>query len=135
MAEVRRFEERDLPGVLRLCVAEGWPSLPQDPARAMRVLTAPGVTTVVADDGDGVIGFAQMFSDGEIQAFLTSIAVDAGARGRGIGRALVDEALRLAGGDRIDLLSEDDATGFYESFPHRRKPGFRLYPFYEEEGN
>lgn len=43
--------------------------------------------------------------------------------------------LRRAGGDRIDLLSEDDAAGFYESFPHRRKPGFRLYPFYEEEGN
>ena len=135
MADVRRFEKGDLDGVLRLCLAEGWPSLPEDPARAVRVLTAPGVTTVVAVEDGGIIGFAQLFSDGEIQAFLTSIAVDVAARGRGIGRALVDAALRLAGGDRIDLLSEDDAVGFYESFPHRRKPGFRLYPFYEDEGN
>ena len=135
MAGVHRFEEGHLEGVLRLCVAEGWPSLPEDPARAVRVLTAPGVTTVVAVEGGAVVGFAQLFSDGEIQAFLTSIAVDVTARGRGIGRALVEAALRLAGGDRIDLLSEDDAVGFYESFPHRRKPGFRLYPFYEDEGN
>ena len=135
MADVRRFEQGDLDGLLRLCTAEGWPSLPEDPARAVRVLTAPGVTTMVAVEGEVVVGFAQLFSDGEIQAFLTSIAVDAGARGRGIGRALVEAALRAAGGDRVDLLSEDDAVGFYESFPHRRKPGFRLYPFYEEDGN
>jgi ribosomal protein S18 acetylase RimI-like enzyme len=135
VAEVRRFEEGHLDGVLRLCVAEGWPSLPEDPARAVRVLTAPGVTTIVAVEGEVVVGFAQLFSDGEIQAFLTSIAVEAGARGQGVGRALVEAGLRWAGGDRIDLLSEDDAVGFYESFPHRRKPGFRLYPFYEDEGN
>jgi ribosomal protein S18 acetylase RimI-like enzyme len=127
---IRRFEQRDLDGVLALCRAEGWPSLPDDPARAARVLTAPGVTTVVALDGEHVVGFAQLFSDGEIQAFLTSIAVDATQRSRGIGRVLVTEALVLAGGERIDLLSEEGATGFYEQFPHFRKPGFRLYPFH-----
>jgi predicted N-acetyltransferase YhbS len=51
-------------------------------------------------------------------------------RGQGLGRALVEEALRAAGGERIDLLSEAGAVGFYEAFPHQRKPGFRLYPFY-----
>ena len=50
-------------------MAEGWPSLPDDPARALRILTAPGVTTVVAVIQGEVIGFAELFSDGEIQDF------------------------------------------------------------------
>jgi ribosomal protein S18 acetylase RimI-like enzyme len=130
MPEVVAFAIEHLDGVLDLCRAENWPSLPEDPERAVRILTAPGVTTVVALDGGTVVGFAELFSDGEVQAFLTSIAVAATERGRGIGKALVEQALRLAGGDRIDLLSEDAAVPFYESFPHFRKPGFRLYPFY-----
>ena len=98
----------------------------------MRVLTAPGVTTVVAHEQGQVIGFAEIFSDGEIQAYLAAMAVAEARRGEGIGRALVNEALRLAGGERIDVLSEDDALGFYETFPHLGKPGVRLYPLYDE---
>lgn len=129
--DIRLFLVEHLPGVLRLCEAEGWPSLPEDPQRARRVLTAPGVTTVVSLDRDDVIGFAQLLSDGEIQTFLASLVVARSQRGRGLGRALVEEALRAAGGQRVDLLSENAAVGFYESFPHQRKPGFRLHPFYE----
>ena len=98
------------------------------------MLTAPGVTTVIALDNGRVVGFAQLFSDGELQAFLANLAVDEGFRGRGTGRALVTQALRLAGGERIDLLSEDNAEGFYERFPNFRKSGFRLYPFHDENG-
>jgi ribosomal protein S18 acetylase RimI-like enzyme len=128
--EIVPFLEEHLRGVIRLCIAERWPSFPGDPERALRVLTAPGVTTVIARDDGEVVGFAQLFSDGELQAFLATLAVDERFRGRGIGRALVSEALRLAGGERIDLLSEDEAVGFYESFPNFKKPGFRLYPFH-----
>ncbi len=63
------------------------------------------------------------------------MAVDPARRGEGIGRALVNEALRLAGGERVDLLSEDDAIGFYRGFPHFQKTGFRLYPFHESALN
>ncbi len=131
MVVIEPFSADHLDGVLQLCEAEGWPSFPADPARALRVLTAPGVTTVVALDGTAVVGFAEMFSDGELEAFLSNLAVDHAYRSRGIGHELVVEALRLAGGDRIDLLSEDGAAGFYEKFPHFKKPGFRLYPFYD----
>lgn len=106
--QMARFTPEHLDGVLRLCVAEGWPSFPQDPERAARALTAPGVTTVVALDEQTVVGFAQLFSDGEIQAFLALIAVDSTFRGSGTGRALVTEALRLGGGERVDLLGEDE---------------------------
>jgi ribosomal protein S18 acetylase RimI-like enzyme len=95
------------------------------------VLTAPGVTTIVAAESQEVIGFAQLFSDGELQAYLATIAVKQPRRGGGIGQSLITEALRLAGGQRIDLLSEEASTGFYQTFPHVKKPGFRLYPFYD----
>ena len=81
----------------------------------------------MALDERDVVSFAQLFSDGEIQAFLALVVVDARFRGRGIGRALVTEALRMSGGERVDLLSEDDAAGFYQAFPHFWKSGFRLY--------
>lgn len=126
------FESGHLDGVIRLCEHQGWPSFAADPERALRVLTAPGVTTVVAVDRMGqVVGFAEMFSDGEIQAYLATLAVDESHRGSGIGSSLVREALRRAGAQRIDLLSEPDAIPFYERLPHSEKPGFRLYPFHE----
>ena len=131
MAEIRRFIRGDLDGIIRLSEAEGWPSFGEDRERAVRVLTAPGVTTVVAVDDGVVVGYAQLFSDGELQAFLASLAVAADARRTGLGRQLVTEALLLAGGERVDLLSEDDAAEFYRAFPHFEKPGFRLYPFYQ----
>jgi ribosomal protein S18 acetylase RimI-like enzyme len=130
MVEIVPFVEEHLDGVIRLCVAEGWPSFPDDLERAIRVLTAPGVTTVIALDNGEVVGFAELFSDGELQAFLANLAVDGRFRGQGTGRALVIEALRLAGGERIDLLSEDEAVEFYGSFPNFQEPGFRLYPFH-----
>ncbi len=127
MPTVRPFAPEHLDGVLALCVAEDWPSFPEDPARASRALTAPGVTTVVATEGAAVIGFAQLLSDGEIQAHLSLIAVSAEHRRKGVALAMLQEALRRAGGIRIDLIT-DTAPGFYEALPHRRLDGFRIYP-------
>jgi ribosomal protein S18 acetylase RimI-like enzyme len=129
---IERFSGDDLGGVLALCRAEGWPSLPEDPARALRALTAPGVTTIVARDEHRVIGLAPLLSDGEIQAYLATLAVDAAHRRAGIGRRLVEAAVALAGGARVDLLAEDAATEFYDRLPHKRLPGFRLYPPLDE---
>lgn len=125
--DIRRYASADLPGVLRLCALENWPSFPEDPARADRALTAPGVTTMVGVEDGVVAGFAQLLSDGEIQAHLSLIAVDPAYRRRGLGRDLIVLALREAGGLRIDLIS-DTAEDFYASFPHFRLAGFRLYP-------
>jgi len=127
--QVRRYENGDLPGILRLCEAEVWPTFAEDPARAHRVLTAPGVTTMVAVEGDRLIGFAQLQSDGEIQAHLSVIVVDVTCRGRGIGRELIAAALQEAGGLRVDLVT-DTAEGFYDRLPRFRLSGFRLYPSY-----
>jgi ribosomal protein S18 acetylase RimI-like enzyme len=127
MAEVRRFQPGDVEGVIELCAAEGWPSFPEDPARALRALTAPGVTTVVADEAGRVVGFAQLLSDGEIQAHLSLIAVHPDARRHGLARQLLRLALAEAGGIRIDLIT-DTAPEFYAALPHRRLDGFRIWP-------
>lgn len=127
--DYRPYAAGDLPGILRLCALEDWPSFPEDPARADRALTAPGVTTLVAVEGDTLAGFAQILSDGEIQAHLSLIAVDPAHRRRGIARELIVGGLRAAGGLRLDLLT-DSAEEFYASFPHFRLAGFRLYPDY-----
>jgi ribosomal protein S18 acetylase RimI-like enzyme len=127
MAEVRRFQPGDVEGVIELCAAEGWPSFPEDPARALRALTAPGVTTVVADEAGRVVGFAQLLSDGEIQAHLSLIAVHPDARRQGLARQLLRLALAEAGGIRIDLIT-DTAPEFYAALPHRRLDGFRIWP-------
>lgn len=127
--EIRRYTSTDLAGVIRLCELEGWPGFPEDPPRANRALTAPGVTTMVAVEGGDVVGFAQLQSDGEIQAHLSTIAVDPAHRRKGIARELIVRALRDAGGIRIDLITEQ-AEAFYSELPHFRRPGFRLYPEY-----
>jgi len=125
--EVRPYGRADLEGVIGLCEAEGWPSFPADPARAHRALTAPGVTSVVAVAGGAVVGFAQLLSDGEIQAHLSLIATAAAHRGQGIARRMLTLALNRAGGERIDLVT-DSAEDFYAGLAHRRLAGFRIYP-------
>jgi len=128
------FSEEHLPGVLRLCEAEGWPSFPADPARAVRALTAPGVITVVAVEDGQVLGFAQMLTDGEIEAYLSDMAVTAKARRQGVGKKLVEEAFARSGAERVDLLAVDKSEGFYASFDHRTMPGYRIYPGGDQSG-
>jgi ribosomal protein S18 acetylase RimI-like enzyme len=121
------FQRSHLAGVIALCEQEQWATFGADPQRAWRALTAPGVITMVARDGDRVVGFAQLQSDGEIQAHLTLIAVSRDHRRGGIGRRLIEEAFGRCGAERIDLCT-DSADAFYESFEHRRFSGYRIYP-------
>lgn len=125
--EVDLYDRDDLDGIVRLCDGEGWPSIPEDPERAHRALTAPGVTAVVAREGGAVLGFAYIQSDGEIQAHLSLIAVDPSYRRQGIARKLLDLAFRVGGGMRINLAT-DEAAGFYKALTNKQMKGFRIYP-------
>ncbi len=122
------FARDHLGAILALCETQGWPSLPADPRRAEQALTAPGVTTVVAVDGNEVAGFATILTDGVIDAYLSLLLVEESHRGAGIGDALVHDVYRSSGATRVDLLAEVGSDGFYRRFPHRRLAGFRLYP-------
>ena len=123
------FDAAHLPGVLALCEAEGWPSLPSDPARAETMLRAPGAATVVAVGASAVVGVAFALVDaGRVDAYLSIMVVHGEYRRQGIARRLVAEVFRLSGAERIDLLAEPGSEGFYDSLPHRRFAGYRLYP-------
>ena len=84
MIEYRPIERGDLDEIVALCEIEGWTSFPEDPERAWRALTAPGVHTLVAVEPGGIAGFVQMQSDGEIQAHLSLVLVVEERRRRGI---------------------------------------------------
>jgi ribosomal protein S18 acetylase RimI-like enzyme len=134
--EIVSYEPRFLDALLRLCRQEGWISFAANPERAGRAMTGPGVTALVAVErageegggGERAIGFAQAVGDGCFGGYLCMLLVDEEARGRGIGKALVERTLVESGVLRLDLLSSDRAMSLYERFPHNKIPGFRLYP-------
>ncbi|MGB3478172.1 MAG: GNAT family N-acetyltransferase [bacterium] len=127
MIQYKPFEKKHLAEVIRLCEVENWPSYIKDPEFTWRVLTAPGVTTMVAVDSNKIVGFVQMQSDGLIQAHLSLVLVDRDYRRQGIGTRLIKEAFTRSGGKRIDLTT-DDIPDFYRSFNHKEWFGFRIHP-------
>lgn len=136
--EIVRYEPRHLDSLLALCRTEGWISFAANPERAGRAMTGPGVTALVAVERvagggsgggeEGAIGFSQAVGDGAFGGYLCMLLVDPGARGRGIGKALVKATLVESGVLRLDLLSSKRAMSLYERFPHNKIPGFRIYP-------
>jgi ribosomal protein S18 acetylase RimI-like enzyme len=130
--EIVAYEPKFLDPLLSLCKAEGWISFAANPERAGRAMTNPGVTALVAveegDDGvEHALGFSQAIGDGCFGGYLCMLLVDPTARGRGIGKALIERTLVESGVIRLDLLSSDRAMSLYERFPHNKIPGFRLY--------
>ncbi|TCN38907.1 acetyltransferase (GNAT) family protein [Kribbella orskensis] len=73
------------------------------------------------------MGAAHLLTDGH-HGYLTFLAVAAEHRRSGIARLLVEAAFRSSGAERIDLLSTSQSNPFYDSLPHTRFDGFRLYP-------
>lgn len=126
--EIGEFGQRHLGGILALCRAEGWPTLPQDPERALRILTAPGSSTVVAEEAGAILGFCQVLSDGEVQGCCTQLLVAPPSRRRGLGRALLLAAAVRSRASRVDLLAAEAAVPFYRTLPGRQWVGFRVYP-------
>jgi ribosomal protein S18 acetylase RimI-like enzyme len=123
--QIEPFTETHLEGVVAVCAAEGWASWTTE--RTAKAFSAPGVIAIVAVDGADVVGVAELLTDGEVMAYLAVLVVAEGARGRGIGKALVHNLFERAGLARMDLLAEIASTGFYESFEHKPKPGYRIY--------
>jgi GNAT superfamily N-acetyltransferase len=128
--EIVRYERAHLETLLALAEgAEFSSSFIADPERAHRALSAPGAVALVALGAGEPVGFSHAITDGAFQAYLALLFVAPGARGRGVGRALVDETIGRCGAIRLDLISTEEAEPFYRGFHHGgRWPGYRLYP-------
>ncbi|MBV9417667.1 MAG: hypothetical protein JO363_21960, partial [Solirubrobacterales bacterium] len=72
---IEPFANAHLDGVVALVVAEGWSEYAVDVERTSRALSAPGVTTLVANDDGRVVGAIQVQSDGVIQAHVSMLLV------------------------------------------------------------
>ncbi len=127
--DIRPFEAEHSLDVARLATTVQWPSL-ADPDVVRQVCEAPGSTAFVAIDTgtDRVVGWAQALSDGVLEAHLSFLAVHPDHRRCGIARLLLVATFQSTGAKRLDLITDEDAAGFYEEFEHRAMRGFRLYP-------
>lgn len=105
-----------------------------------RILADRRRHVLVAEAAGRVVGTAEMLvvdnltHGGRPWVAVENVVVDQAARGRGVGRALMDEVLartRAVGGYRIQLLSRGqrtDAHAFYRSLGFETSAvGFRLY--------
>ncbi len=116
-----------LAGAVALCETLGWPSY-ADPSVASAAFSAPGTTTWVATCRGEIVGLVHLQSNGVVHAHLSLIGVLPDHRRRGVARHLVATAFRCGGGKWLDLCAEPGAEGFYRSFQHKPRSGFRIYP-------
>jgi ribosomal-protein-alanine acetyltransferase len=125
---IRRAEEKDLDALAKLAVDGGLHSFDR---RSLRVELAKPHALVLAAEDDGVLAGVLVASCVAGESELLAIAVDPRARRRGLGRALLYEALafaRACGAETMHLEVRQDnnaARAFYsvegfENVGHRR---------------
>ncbi len=95
MVQYRPISARDHEQVRRFLSENGWAHRVADSERFMRMMRGSDCT-VVAWDGDCVVGFGRALCDGVSNGYLSVVAVAEDRRGQGIGRELVR---RLMGDD------------------------------------
>lgn len=106
------FRPEHMPGAQLLSAAAGWPHRVEDWALTLSV--SQGVVAVAAGR---VVGTALCSAFGPVAA-LNMIIVDATMRGRGLGRALMEAIISLAGDREMRLTATGDGLPLY------RKLGF-----------
>ena len=138
---IREAVEADLPAVVSLLEGLDLETPPAANETVWKtILAQPGRTVLIAEVDGVVVGtldlmvVANLTRDARPFAVAENIAVDADHRSRGIGRALLDEAVRRsqgAGCYKIQLMSNKrraDAHAFYRSCGFEAQAeGFRRY--------
>ncbi|HKY28144.1 MAG TPA: GNAT family N-acetyltransferase [Pyrinomonadaceae bacterium] len=112
--EFRKVTPDDYEQLRQFLSEQGWAERVRDLDRFQTMLDGSALT-VVAVDGDTIVGFARALCDGATNAYISTVAVAPDRRGEGIGRELVE---RLMSGDtdgRITwvLRARPDSVGFW----------------------
>ncbi|MCG5479803.1 GNAT family N-acetyltransferase [Sinorhizobium alkalisoli] len=108
------FSPEHLDAAVGLSRQAGWPHRPED--WQMVLALSEGI---VALEDDRIVGTVLVTSYKEDCATINMVIVDEAMRGRGLGRRLMDAALRIAGNRPLRLVATAEGLPLYE------KVGFR----------
>src|SRR5579872_889749 len=99
--------------------------------RIQRLIADPAVTLVVARDGDRIVGTATVIvytTPYWIKARLDEVVVDAGARGKGVGEAIVRHCLDVGRRKGAQVAELQSGRGEVRAAAHRlyKRIGFQV---------
>lgn len=102
-----------------------------DMERLRRLIADPAVTLLVAKDGDQIVGTTTVIvytTPYWIKARLDEVVVDAAARGRGVGEALVQASLDVGRRRGAQIAELQSGKGPARAAAHRlyERMGFRV---------
>jgi GNAT superfamily N-acetyltransferase len=122
--DLRSATVADAERIAALFTDEGYPSGPSDIVDRLARFDTDGSRVIVADNGGEVLGFVAVhalprFEHSDRIIRIMALVVDAGERGRGIGRLLMEEAERI--GRDLDAAFAEVTAG------HHRPDARRLY--------
>lgn len=114
----------DADSIAALLTGEGYPAGSSDIVERLERFDSPYSRVVVADLGGDVLGFVAIhviprFEHDDRFVRIVALVVDPGARERGVGRRLMDEAERI--GDEVGAAFVEVTAG------HHRPDARRLY--------
>ena len=103
--------------ILSIYKGEGWWVASRDDDDLVKRIVAGSHCFLVVEEGERVVGMGRAISDGVSDAYIQDVAVDAGYRGRGIGREIVRcllDRLNRDGVNWVGLIAERGSHPFYE---------------------
>jgi len=111
----------DYDRIRQLVIDTGWGKRVRDPDRFRRMMEGAD-RTVVALDGDRVVGFARALFDDASNGYISMVAVANDWQRRGIGRELVRRLMDVKAPQQITwvLRSARESTGFWEKMGFRK---------------
>jgi GNAT superfamily N-acetyltransferase len=123
---IRQATSDDAGAIAALFTDEGYPAGPSDIAARLERFSPPDAAVFVAEHDGALLGFIAVhslprFEHGDTILRIMALVVDAGARERGVGRALIAEVERIGtahGAAFVELTAghhRPDARHLYES--------------------
>ncbi|CDX12157.1 GCN5-related N-acetyltransferase [Mesorhizobium plurifarium] len=108
--ELQDFRPDHIEGAVALSRQENWPHRPQDWQMALQLSRG----AVALDEHGRVTGTILVTPYGTDCAMINMVIVDRNARGKGLGRRLMEQAFALAGDRPLRLVATADGMPLYE---------------------